>query len=390
MALPRSLRLALVALCAAGMLTIIGSAQSAQAATIQMQPLGKSVGVVVANRPRSRTVIVAVGGKMRAIHGLRRYTRGTRVRIRGIKWGRVVRGIKWGARRRGVKWGIKWARNRTYEAPLDRIGRVRSTVRLSGVIIARTRTSVTLATPGGAVTVRLANALPAVTGSLSTHARSRGIGSVGTVAVGFGTGRPVGQPGSLRIVRRASKVPVSGRVAAVNAHRRTTTINATDDPDAPVRITMAVPPAMDITKVTVGSEVATLAQFSDAGALVAREVARNESFAAANDPSLIVTAPPLLPSAVLADIAGFVKQVDIAVTTGQFSDAAIAAAAHGHAVTAQSRAAVSDVRGALTALDQFIVTIADARASAVVSNGQGTALINRADQTRHLLQGLIS
>ena len=133
---------------AAGIVLGVAHGATAQTTTTRVQPLGVRQGVIVGYRAQSSTVIVAVpSGKMKAIHALRSGRTGTRVRIRGIKWGAPISGIKWGRAPSGIKWGIKWGLNGTLSSPLDRIGSS-STVRIRGVVLTRSRTAIAIATTG--------------------------------------------------------------------------------------------------------------------------------------------------------------------------------------------------------------------------------------------------
>ena len=92
-------------------------AAAPQALSVTGVPLRNTSGVVVAWSPTARAnVVTTMDNRVLVIHSLRRYRPGTRVRIRGIKWGRSMRGVKWGFRPRGIKWGIMQARNGTYFA----------------------------------------------------------------------------------------------------------------------------------------------------------------------------------------------------------------------------------------------------------------------------------
>ncbi|HRC07347.1 MAG TPA: hypothetical protein PLV41_03955 [Miltoncostaeales bacterium] len=370
---------------AAGIVLGVAHGATAQTTTTRVQPLGVRQGVIVGYRAQSSTVIVAVpSGKMKAIHALRSGRTGTRVRIRGIKWGAPISGIKWGRAPSGIKWGIKWGLNGTLSSPLDRIGSS-STVRIRGVVLTRSRTAIAIATTGGIVTIITPMGLPAVTGSLRPHATAAPrLGSIVTVPVRI-RGGMLTSSAPVRVIGSVATIPVSGAITAISTTRRTITIDGTSDPVLPVEMTMAAPSTMNIAALSVGDEVVAIALRDASGALKAASIGRNETFAAANDPALQLVAPAGARPETVGLTTGLVNQVDAAVFVGQISGATATSA------TTQIRAVRTlaqdgDFPGAISALDAFIATIDTGRADRTVDPQTANRLRRLADDLKARLQ----
>lgn len=378
----RRRRLTVTALFSIGTIVIGAQAAEAQSATIRVQPLGVRQGVVVGYRAQSKTVIVAIpSGKLKAIHSLRAGRTGTRVRIRGIKWGAPVGGIKWFRAPRGIKWGIKWALNGTFSSTLDPIGTT-TRARIRGIVVARSRTAIAVATKGGVVTVITPMALPAVTGSRTINATSAPrTGSIVIVPVTI-SGGALRASAPVSIIGTAPVVPVSGAISAISSASRTITVDGTSDPILPVEVTMAVPASIDITSLAVGDEVVAVAQRDNTGALRTTTVSPNESFAAANDPAAQIVAPPPANPVTIGLLNGLVGQVDAAVNAGQISDAAVATAAKTQIRAARTAAGDGDFPASITAIDAFVATIDAGRAAGVVAPATANRLRRLAGDVR--------
>jgi len=380
----RILRVATTVL-AAGAVLGVTQAATAQTTTIRVQPLGVRQGVVVGYRAQSKTVIVAVAsGKMKAIHSLRSGRTGTRVRIRGIKWGAPISGIKWGRAPGGIKWGIKWGLNGTLSSPLDRIGST-STLRIRGVVLTRSRTAIAIATTGGVVTIITPMALPAVTGSLATNATTTPkMGSIVTVPVRIRSGM-LTSSAPVRVIGTANTVPVSGAISQISTTARTITIDGTSDPVLPVEITMAVPTTMNIGALSVGDEVVASSVMVAGGALKAASIGSNESFAAANDPGLQLVAPAGARPETVGLMTGLVNQVDAAVSVGQITGATVASATT-QIRSVRTLAEDGDFAGAIIALDTFSATIDAGRIGGSVAPQTANRLTRLAADLKTRLQ----
>jgi hypothetical protein len=261
---------------------------------VRVRPLPSDrAGVVVDWRGRSSTAVVALrSGRLLAVHSLRRVAPGTSVRIDGIKWGTPSSGIKWSTPPRGIKWGIKLSRNGTYVSDLRRTGGSRGTP-VRGVVVRRFRNAVAIGTRGGVVVVRMAVWLPS--GTKRTNARVLpAVGDTITTNVRFGPrGRLLGD--GVRFVDtggRSTRIPVSGRLSKVVTAGRTVQISSFSDPAFQVVTSLGVPSTIDMAKLTVGQEVAATATIAADGALRVKEISRNETFTAANDPANTQVAPP--------------------------------------------------------------------------------------------------
>lgn len=366
------------------------TAQGAVAqSTPGVKPLASRDGIVVGYRAQSQTAIV-VGrtGTMKSIHALRRYSRGTRVRIRGIKWGSPVAGIKWSRAPLGIKWGIKWALNGTFTSRLDPVG-TRPGAIIRGVVIARSRAAVAIATKGGVVTVVVPLAAPAVTGSLVNATAPPATGSVVRVRAAIRDGMLIAA-NRVRTIKRASVIPVAGSISAIAPVRGTVSIDATSDSILPVDITMAIPSGMDISSLGVGDEVAAVAR-RVGGALVVKTIGPNRNFAVADNPALQLRDPaapagsrPARPATISA-INGVVNQVAAAIGSGRISDAAVGAAATAQIGAVRTAARAGDFATAVASLDQFVATIDTGRAAGVVASQTATTLTRSANRLRERL-----
>ena len=376
---------AVTTIVAAGIVLGVAHGATAQTTTTRMQPLGVRQGVIVGYRAESQTVIVAVAsGKMKAIHALRSGRTGTRVRIRGIKWGAPISGIKWGRAPSGIKWGIKWGLNGTLSSPLDRIGSA-GTVRIRGVVLTRSRTAIAIATTGGVVTIITPMGLPAVTGSLTPHATATPrLGSIVTVPVRI-QGGMLTSSSPVRVIGSVATLPVSGAITAISLTRRTITIDGTSDPVLPVEMTIAVPSTMNIAALSVGDEVVAMATRGTTGALKAARIGRNENFAAANDPALQLVVPAGARPETVGLMTGLVNQVDAAVSVGQISGATVTPAKT-QIRAVRTLAEDGDFPGAIAALDAFSATIDAGRTGGTVDPQTANRLRRLADDLKVRLQ----
>jgi hypothetical protein len=321
---------------------------------IAVQPLaGDRTGVVVDWRPRSGTAVVAMpSGRLRAIHSLRKVTPGTRVRVEGIKWGAPTSGIKWSVAPQGIKWGIKWSRNGSYSSNLRRVGRAARTP-LRGVVVRRFGGGAAIGTPGGLVVVRMAVWLPK-----TGKARTNGVvlpkrGDVITTNVAIGRrGRLHGD--GARILGTGSAIPVSGRLAVVDTAQRTVRIANITDPSFPVSTELGVPSTIDMTRLTVGREVAATASPTADGTLRVDTIAANETFAAGNDPANNLVAPPSADADTLGLLRKAIDRWTLGRTKGEITDQAIYDADLARLMRAEAAAVDGNLPVARAEVDAFI------------------------------------
>ncbi len=252
---------------------------------------------VLSVRPRAGLAVVAFpSGRIATIHSsLRSITPGRRVQVEGIKWGTPTSGIKWSKRPQGIKWGIKWSRSGVFQSRLRTIGPAK-TARVRGIVVRRFGSGVAVGTPGGIVPIRVAVWLPGIKRTTGRTAGSPipALGDTVVIDVRFTpSGRLVSTNG-VRVVRRANgaALPVSGRVASVSTELRTMTIRNVDDPRLPVVREIRIPTSVDVTRLQLGSEVASTSTLTSDGSLRAATIAPNQSFEASNDPANLIVAPP--------------------------------------------------------------------------------------------------
>jgi hypothetical protein len=335
----------------------------AEVTSVAVQPLaGERTGVVLDWRPRSRTAIVAMpSGRMLAIHALRKVQPGTTVRVGGIKWGTPSPGIKWSAPPRGIKWGIKWGRNGTYSSRLTALRRAPSAP-VQGVVVRRFGRAVAVGTRGGTIVVRMAVWLPKTGNAVTNGVALPIVGDTIRTNVTVGPrGRLHGD--GVRFVSSASNtpiIPVSGRLSAVDTTVRTIRISNVSDPSYPVQTTLGVPTAIDISRLTVGREVAATAQLASDGTLRVNTISSNESFAAGNDPANQLVAPAPAGADTLGLLTMAINRWTLGRTQGEVLDAALYDSALGKLQRADAAARDGNPAVARAELDAFYVEVASA------------------------------
>jgi hypothetical protein len=288
--------------------SIAGSALVAVpvALAVDGQPLPKREGVVVAWQPRSTTAVVVTGDqRVYAIHTLRRATPGTRVRVEGIKWGTPTSGIKWTVAPSGIKWGIGRARNGSFQSRLTRLGAA-TTMSLRGTVVRR------FGTRGVAVSIRGATfVIPLTRGAVWLPGGKRQnatapLGQFGsTVSIQISFSR-TGRASTRRLTELQPpvanrRVPISGRVIAVDAAAHTITIQA-GTTVFPLPLLIDVPATVDLAAYPVGSQLAGLIVQAPApqATLHAVELSRNETFGRADSPTTTIQVPVPNPAQVAA------------------------------------------------------------------------------------------
>jgi len=254
-------------------------------------PLRTSNGVVVAWNASARSNVVTTSdGRVLVIHSLRRFRTGTRVHIRGIKWGRVVGGIKWGVNPRGIKWGIMQARNGTYFARLRTAGRTR-TFRLRGTVVRRYSGGVGISVPGATFTLR-SNRGAWSGGSTLMAGQVGGVGSRVQLAVrvtSAGTAI-VTRARELTPAKPGASLPYAGTVTAVDRATGIITVDATTDPKLPLTFTLTTAAGANLASVKRGALISGIARTSPTGGpeLYATVISDNSSFAGADNPATTV------------------------------------------------------------------------------------------------------
>ena len=273
---------------------------------LRVAPLANRNGVVLTWRSQNKVAVIAQpGGKLLAIHAIRRVSPGTRVTVSGIKWGSPVAGIKWSAAPNGIKWGIKWSRNGSYSSGIRHTTKKAVWTPVRGPIVKKFgRKAVAVGTPGGIVVVRIA-ALRRGSEGLAGQKElmADGLPPVGatiSVRVYFGRhGIKIGR--NLRYLKPpipGASLPIAGTVASINVAAKTMIVVDDQDPAYPVRITVALPPGFTIAPYTPGTEVAVSGQFKPNGVLAANLISENGSFSQADDPTttqIVTTGQPACP-----------------------------------------------------------------------------------------------
>jgi hypothetical protein len=162
------------------------------------------------------------------------------------------------------------------------------------VVVRRFGGAVAIGTPGGLVVVRMAVWLPGGGTKKSTN----GIvfprrGDTITTNVRIGPRGRLHGDGARIIARRGSTpIPVAGRMSTKDVTQRRVVISNFADRSFPVHMQLAVPSTIDMARLGVESEVAATASITADGTVRANEIALNQSFDAANDPTGIQVAPP--------------------------------------------------------------------------------------------------
>ena len=279
-------------LASATVVGVVGPTVAAAPPSIAVRPLpGDREGVVLAYRARAHVAVVAMrSGQLLTVHSLRRVPAGTGVQVGGIKWGTPTPGIKWGTAPQGIKWGIKWSRSGTYASSLFKSSNGLRTVPVRGTVVGRNRNGIAIGTRGGVIAVRVAVWLPG--GGKRTTALRPSIGDVVVTTVRVGPkGRLIGS--APRIVNAANtRLAAAGRLSRISKATRTIRISNVADPALGFSMDLKVPTSVDMDRLRLNSEVAADGSFAPAGGVRADQIAPTTSFAAANDPSNILVAPP--------------------------------------------------------------------------------------------------
>ena len=260
---------------------------------LRVAPLASRDGVVLTWRPQNKVAVIAQpGGKLRAIHAIRRVTPGTRVTVFGIKWGSPVPGIKWSAAPSGIKWGIKWGRNGSYSSGIRRTTKKAVWTPVRGPIVKKFgKKAVAVGTPGGMVVVRIAALRRGSEGLAGQKELMAGglppVGATISVRVYFGKhGIKIGR--NLRYLKPpipGASLPIAGTVVSINVAAKTMIVVDNQDKAYPVRITVALPPEFTIAPYAPGTEVAVSGRFKPNGVLSATLISENGNFSQADDPS---------------------------------------------------------------------------------------------------------
>lgn len=280
-------------LTAAGTAAIL-AITAPQVLAVQGQPLPSSSAVVVAWEAGSRSnVVVSTSGRVYAVHSLRRYRVGTRVRIRGVKWGRTGLGIKWGLNPRGIKWGIRLASNGTYKAGLAPMGTQRI-MALRGVVLRRWSGRVAVSFRGAVIFLPISRGAVWLPGGTLTKAGTVGeLGSksVFTLNLANGAATVTGATQVAPPVPQAS-IPFAGKITSIDLTNGTIVVNATKNPNFPIVLTLTFPEGMDLTVFTVGSQIAGSFVKSQTGPeMFVTAISKNGSFSQADDPTTNHQAP---------------------------------------------------------------------------------------------------
>lgn len=325
-------------------------------------PLRNTTGVVVAwNATAHANVVTTMDNRVLVIHSLRRHRTGTRVRIRGIKWGRAVRGIKWGFHPRGIKWGIMQARNGTYFAGLRPLGRT-TRMRLRGTVVRRYVNAVGISVPGATFTLRTNPG--AWTGGSTLMAGT--VGDIGSrvqldLRVSRASKPIVTKARELRPATPGAAVPYAGIVTAVDPETGTITVSATTDPKFPLTFTLTTPVGANLATVRPGGRISGIAKTSPTGGpeLFATVISDNASFAGADNPATTVQMPAPDASLLLAihNLRATWRQTGVA--EGNFThEGRGLAASGGNQLAVVERAIMrNDLPVALDKLTRLIVTV---------------------------------
>lgn len=326
--------------------------------SVAVQPLPNDrTGVVVDWRARSGTATVALrSGRLLAIHSLRRVQPGTRVRVDGIKWDTPTSGITWSVQPQGIKWGIKWSRNGTYSSRLNALRRVRGT-RVRGVVVQRFGGGVAIGTPGGIVVVRMAVWLPK-TGHARTNALERPVrGDTIITNVKIGRRGRLHGDGARILAGGTRVVAVSGRLSAIDTANRSVRISNISDPSYPVHANLAVPSTVDMARLVIGSEVVVSAGVTPAGTMRVNQIARNETFAAGNDPANIQVASRPADAGTLGLLRGAIDRWTAGHVNGEITDQTVYDAELARLLRADAAAGDGNRPAARTELDAFITDV---------------------------------
>jgi len=375
--------------------SIAGSALVAVpvALAVDGQPLPKREGVVVAWQPRSTTAVVVTGDqRVYAIHTLRRATPGTRVRVEGIKWGTPTSGIKWPVAPSGIKWGIGRARNGSFQSRLTRLGTA-TTMSLRGTVVRR------FGTRGVAVSIRGATfVIPLTRGAVWLPGGKRQnatapLGQFGsTVSIQISFSR-TGRASTRRLIELQPpvanrRVPISGRVTAVDAAAHTITLQA-GATGFPLPLLIDVPATVDLAAYPVGSQVA--GQIVQAPApqatLHAVELSRNETFGRADSPTTTIVVPTPAP-AHLAASNGLLAHWTAARAGGMIPNDGLFTSQRNRLQRVTFLIGISDKAKAVEELDNFGKRFENASSPDDIDVSLKDAIVTEADALRsQLVQG---
>jgi hypothetical protein len=232
---------------AATALAALGVATPAGAQTL--------TGTVVHHNRHAHSFVVAVkGGELRAVHAHRLPAIGRRVRVDAS----------------GLRNGTLSAHHVTAS------GRRGHTVLHGTVSFAdRRHGRLVLSSNGVSLLMRMAH------GHGGDHTLPVAGTAVDVKAVLPSGGMPIAQ--SVTPVGNASTIVVEGKLLAVDQSARTLTISADDDDESGAQLTIAVPDAIDLTKLTTGREIELLVTLNGDGTYVLAGLAGDDNGTEADD-----------------------------------------------------------------------------------------------------------
>lgn len=262
-----------------------------------MKPLPNPNGTVVTWNAQNKTTLVATTDRrVYVIHGLRKLSPGTRVRVQGIKWGTPTRGIKWSKKPQGIKWGIKWARNGTFQARVTptKAGKAKTLSLRARVIRRSGNRGVVLSIPGA--TLGLPAARRAVWIPRTTKRTKSGIGSFGSTIIVHMAVAPNGRVTMTKAQEvptppSQAAVPFAGTIISVNRTTGTMRVRVGGNGLTTV-LTLSAPAGTDLKKLRVGTPVSGAARGTNPNRpLTVTQLAPNTSFGAADAPIVIPSSP---------------------------------------------------------------------------------------------------
>ncbi len=287
------------------LVTLAGLSLALSSTTVALgaaaRPLPNPNGTIVGWNSQNKTSVVATADRrVYVIHGVRKMTPGTRVRVQGIKWGTPTRGIKWNRKPRGIKWGIKWARNGTFQARVTpkKASRARTISIRARVIRRAGNRGVVLSVPGA--TLGLPAARRAVWIPRTTKRTKSGVGGFGTSVIVKMAVTPNGRVAmtsahEVPTPPGQAAVPFAGTVVAINRTTGTVRVRVGSDGLTTV-LTLATPSGTDLTKLRVGTPVSGAAEGTNPNRpLAVAQLAPNTSFGAADAP-IVIPEPPEPPA----------------------------------------------------------------------------------------------
>ena len=262
-----------------------------------VKPLPNPNGTVVNWNATSKTTVVATADKrVYVIHGLRKSSPGTRVRIQGIKWGKPTKGIKWGKAPSGIKWGIKWARNGTFRASVVRKRGKATTMSLRATVVRRVgKKGIIVSVPGA--TIGLPAAKRAVWIPRKTKRAKAVGGSLGMtvlVTLRVAPNGTIAMTSAREVAAPAAKptIPFAGKIVAINPKAHTMRVQIGGN-GLTSMITLAIPAGTNLSTLRVGGPVTGTARGTNIDKpLTVTTISSNASFAAADKPIAVPKLPP--------------------------------------------------------------------------------------------------